>query len=147
MILVKFKKFISFVILLIFSIILLQNISHAEWITKKSTFFGFRNNDSDWDIKNPRIVIGDSAVHGECVHFEDTLPARLSKDTKSTVLNLGMSGNDPSHYLTYGNLFIPKLKPTDVYLVIHSNDNRILRTSIIENAYVNDRKELFDSKL
>ena len=36
MILVKFKKFISFIILLIFSIILVQNISHAEWITKKS---------------------------------------------------------------------------------------------------------------
>jgi len=36
MILVKFKKFISFTILLLFSFILLQNISHAEWITKKS---------------------------------------------------------------------------------------------------------------
>ena len=36
MIFVKFKKFISFSILLIFSIILVQNNSHAEWITKKS---------------------------------------------------------------------------------------------------------------
>ena len=36
MILVKFKKIISFIVLLIFSIIFVQNISHAEWITKKS---------------------------------------------------------------------------------------------------------------
>ena len=36
MILAKFKKIISFIVLLIFSIIFLQNISHAEWITKKS---------------------------------------------------------------------------------------------------------------
>ena len=36
MILAKFKKIISFIVLLIFSIIFVQNISHAEWITKKS---------------------------------------------------------------------------------------------------------------
>ena len=112
-------------------------------IKYKSDRFGFRNNDRDWDVKNPRLVIGDSAVHGECVNFDKTLPSLLSKKTNSTVLNLGISGNYPSHYLTYGELFIPKLKPTHVYVVFHSNDNRLIRASMLEKFYVHDEKQLF----
>lgn len=105
--------------------------------------FGFRNNDAVWDKKNLKLMIGDSFVHGACVSDEHTLPQQLSIKLKEQVLNLGISGNNPGHYMTYGKLFIPKLKPTEVFLVFYPNDNGFHQTSEIEKKYIIEKKKLF----
>ena len=115
-------------------------------IRYKSDRFGFRNDDSLWDKPSLKLMIGDSFVNGACVDGDSTLPVKLSKQLKSTVLNLGMSGSNPSHYFTYGNLFIPKLKPTEVFLVFYANDNGFFKTSEIEKKYIIEQKRLFSIK-
>ena len=105
--------------------------------------FGFRNDDLIWEKTNLKIMIGDSFVHGACVSNNDTLPKQLSIALNQQVLNLGMSGNHPGHYLTYGKLFIPKLKPTEVFLVFYANDNGFHQKSEIENKYIIEEKKLF----
>jgi hypothetical protein len=111
----------------------------------RSDRFGFRNEDSYWEKHHLKLMIGDSYVHGACVTNDSTLPVQLSEQLNSTVLNLGMGGNNPSHYITYGNLFISKLKPTDVYLIFYPNDNLVASPSAMERAYVTEQKKLFST--
>jgi hypothetical protein len=106
--------------------------------------FGFRNDDKNWDQKKKLIVIGDSYVHGACVLSENTLVKQLSKINNNVVLNLGYGGNTPSHYRVYGELFIPKLLPSKVFLVFYANDNN-RGTSVLEKIYLNQKKKLFSS--
>ena len=105
--------------------------------------FGFRNEDNLWTSKSVDIVIGDSFVHGGCVSDFETLPYQLSKLTNFPTLNLGIGGNDPTHYLAYSKIFIPKLTPTRVFLVFYANDYGPTSTSAIEEAYVNEGKTIF----
>tara|TARA_B110000027_G_scaffold134257_1_gene166083 strand:- start:9603 stop:10736 length:1134 start_codon:yes stop_codon:yes gene_type:complete len=114
-------------------------------IRYSSDRFGFRNKDESWDKKNPIIIIGDSFVQGACVASNQTLPAYLEKNTNRAVINLGMSANHPGHYLAYGELFIPKIKPTHVYLVFYTNDNAAVEKSVLEKAYLKGNKKLFSS--
>ncbi len=112
-------------------------------IKYKSDRFGFRNDDNLWE-KNPRrLMIGDSFVHGACVPEGSTLPEKLSLILGENVLNLGMSGSEPSHYLTFANLFIPFLNPTVVYLNFYPNDNGVNNISSIEQKYVVEKKPIF----
>ena len=115
-------------------------------IKYRSDRFGFRNNNEDWDIATKRIMIGDSFVHGACVSSDQTLPAILEKSINGIVLNLGIGSNNPSHYLTYSELFIPKIRPSHVYLVFYANDNGIKSRSIIEKVYVSEKRELFSNE-
>lgn len=109
----------------------------------QSDRFGFRNIDTMWDNNPQAIMIGDSFVHGACVSDEETLPKKLSTEINSNVMNLGIGGNSPSHYVTYAHLFIPKLKPQTVYLNFYPNDNGVNRKSSIEREYVDLNKEIF----
>ena len=109
----------------------------------QSDRFGFRNIDTIWDNNPQAIMIGDSFVHGACVSDEETLPKKLSNEINSNVMNLGMGGNDPSHYVTYAYLFIPRLKPQTVYLNFYSNDNGVRLKSSIERKYVDLNQEIF----
>jgi len=111
----------------------------------RSDRFGFRNEDSLWEKTNLKLMIGDSAVQGACVPNDSTLPMRLSAELNSPVLNLGSASNNPSHYLTYGNLFIPKLEPTEVYLVFVPNDNGVVTRNFIKQKYILERQQLFSS--
>ena len=107
--------------------------------------FGFRNEDSIWDETSLNIMIGDSYVHGACVEDKSTLPYQLSEMIEESVINMGMSGNSPSHYLTYATLFIPKLEPRFVYLVFYANDNGLMNKSAIERKYILEREQLFSN--
>ena len=109
----------------------------------QSDRFGFRNIDTVWDNNPQAIMIGDSFVHGACVSDEETLPKKLSNEINSHVLNLGIGGNGPSHYVTYAYLFIPRLKPKTVYLNFYPNDNGLSQKSIIERKYVELNQEIF----
>jgi len=106
--------------------------------------FGFRNKDESWNEKNPILLIGDSFVHGACVHDNDTLTANLEKNTKKTVLSVGMSANHPGHYMVYSELFIPKVYPSYVYLVFYANDNVWVEQSALEKAYLKENKKIFN---
>jgi len=112
-------------------------------IKYRSDRFGFRNNDEDWDRPNKKIMIGDSFVHGACVTSRHTLTKNIEKNTNEVILNLGIGGNNPSDYLTYGELFIPKVMPSDVYLVFYPNDNGLKNPSILEQVYVDEGRKLF----
>lgn len=112
-------------------------------IRYQSDRFGFRNKDTIWN-NNPKVImIGDSFVHGACVSDEETLPQKLSNEINSNVVNLGISGNGPSHYFTYAYLFIPRLKPKTVYLNFYPNDNGVRLKSSIERKYVDLNYEIF----
>ena len=115
-------------------------------IKYKSDRFGFRNKDSLWDENPKNIMIGDSFVHGACVTNENTLPNNLSELLKSNIINLGMGGNNPSHYLTYAHLFIPKIKPNIVYLNFYPNDYMSISKSAIERKYVDEKIKIFSQK-
>ncbi|WP_424981665.1 hypothetical protein [Maritalea sp. S77] len=113
-------------------------------IKYRSDRFGFRNEDSLWDKEPRKIMIGDSFVHGACVPDESTIPYLLSKELNETVMNLGIGGNDPSHYYAYAKLFVPLVKPTELYVVFYANDKGIEDKSAVEYAYVEEDKKIFD---
>ena len=114
-------------------------------IRYQSDRFGFRNKDTIWN-NNPKVImIGDSFVHGACVSDEETLPQKLSNEINSNVVNLGISGNGPSHYFTYAYLFIPRLKPKTVYLNFYPYDNGVRLKSSIERKYVDLNYEIFEN--
>lgn len=62
----------------------------------ESDRFGFNNNDKVWDKNSIEyLLIGDSFTHGACVNREGNISSNLELLSKSTVLNLGFSGNGP----------------------------------------------------
>jgi hypothetical protein len=115
-------------------------------VTYLSDRFGFRNVDSKWDEKIDAFFIGDSFVHGACVSNPNTLPSQFEQQTGLTALNLGIGGNNPSHYVTYSELFIPKLQPKNVFLVFYPNDFGLQREAAIKEAYLDEKKDLFDTR-
>ena len=115
-------------------------------IKYRSDRFGFRNNDEDWDVATKSLMIGDSFVHGACVDTDQTLPAIIGKTINGVVLNLGIGSNNPSHYLTYSELFIPKIRPSHVYLVFYANDNGIKSQSVIEKVYISGKRQIFSNE-
>jgi hypothetical protein len=111
-------------------------------ITYKSDRFGFRNNDSKWDKDVDVLFIGDSFVQGGCVDYESTIPQLFEQHTGCNTLSLSSDGNNPSHYKTYANLFIPQAKPKAVFMVFYPND-KDPRDSIIHDIYVKKGKPYF----
>ena len=107
--------------------------------------FGLRNPDESWDnaINNDLVIfIGDSFTHGACI--ENDYPSIIRKSTSNTVLNLGMSGNDPYSFMaTIKNLVSPLL-----------NINKGAKRTVVLQIYPNDhipidsinRKEVYSSK-
>ena len=62
--------------------------------TYKSDRYGFNNNNNLWDKKIiDYVLIGDSFVHGACVHNQDNLSNQIMNISKKNSLNLGMAGN------------------------------------------------------
>lgn len=115
----------------------------AGLVTYVSDRFGFRNSDELWDAHLDAIMIGDSFVHGACVSDDEVLSVQVSRFGSRSVLNLGMSDNNPSHYITYLHLFVPRLHPQTVYLVFYANDNGVRAKSRIETHYIDERQQFF----
>lgn len=111
-------------------------------VTYKSDRFGFRNQDSKWDKEVEVLFIGDSFVQGGCVDDESTIPQLFEYKTGCNTLGLGIDGNNPSHYATYANLFIPQARPKTVFMVFYPND-KDQRDSIIHDIYVKEGKPYF----
>jgi len=109
----------------------------------KSDRFGFRNNDEIWDFDSHNLFIGDSFVHGACVHEQNTLTSIYSKLSGQPTINLGIGGNNASHYITYSHMFIPKLKPKKVFMFFYVNDFVNLPKSLIEKNYLDNRNLFF----
>lgn len=85
--------------------------------------FGFRNPDAIWNERDTLdlVLIGDSFVHGACVPTKASIAGRLSQDM--TVLNLGIGGNSPVHYVATAKTFLPHVTTKAVALVFYANDN------------------------
>lgn len=90
-------------------------------ITYESDRFGFRNPNRNWDQSVTYVLIGDSFTQGACVPDETTITGILGKS--STVLNLGVSGDNPIHYAATARQFIPLIKPAFAVMVFYANDN------------------------
>lgn len=105
--------------------------------------FGFRNDDESWDKRIKTIFIGDSFTHGACVDNSNTISNKYQEFSKKNSVNLGFSGNNSSHYLTYAKLFIPKIKPDEVFLVFYANDFKEDKKSIIEKVYIDNNADFF----
>ena len=105
--------------------------------------FGFRNDDNKWEKPIEAVFIGDSFVHGACVKNSSTIPSVYEALSLSNTVNLGMASSNPSHYLTFAHLFIPKALPKKVFLVFYPNDNATKNKSAIEMAFVDEGVEFF----
>lgn len=116
-------------------------------VTYLSDRYGFRNDDSVWDEPVDWLLIGDSFVHGFCVHNGSTISDYVSKGDKGrSVINVGMGGNDAIHHAIMANTFIPAVKPSKVAIIFYPNDfvkNRFLAyeelylKSDFQNPYLN----------
>lgn len=111
-------------------------------VTYKADRFGFRNRDSKWDKDIDVLFIGDSFVQGGCVDEKSMIPKLFEDKTGYNTLGLGIDGNNPSHYATYANLFIPQAKPNFVFMVFYPND-KDQRNSIIHEIYVEKETPYF----
>ena len=60
--------------------------------------FGLRNEDENWEKDIDTIFIGDSAVHGACVHNHEVISSYYTEITGKTSLNLGTAASNPKHY-------------------------------------------------
>tara|TARA_B100000989_G_scaffold298696_1_gene289228 strand:- start:1881 stop:3104 length:1224 start_codon:yes stop_codon:yes gene_type:complete len=93
--------------------------------------FGFRNNDENWDKifkEYSTLFIGDSFIHGYCVHSNNTIPKTYEKLSGKLTFNLGMGNNNPYNYIaTIKYLIEPLIKNgamiNEVYLIFYTNDN------------------------
>ena len=75
---------------------------------------GFHNPQGIWGQERIDIVtIGDSFVHGVCVHSEEN-PTALIRNVYPNTLNLGSAGTGPLTHLAIIKEYLPELKPRRV---------------------------------
>lgn len=107
--------------------------------TYKSDRYGFNNPDSEWDSnKIDYLLIGDSFVHGACVNRNNDIASVIRKNTKSNVLNLGISGSGLYDY--YAILREYKHKNTTKILLFYFEGNDL--GDFLDNNYKNINNQL-----
>jgi hypothetical protein len=81
---------------------------------------GFRNptTSESADI----VILGDSIVYGHGVEEEDTIAARLRARVQVPVVNLGVTGASPVHYVAFTRNYALRLRPKAVVVVVFAND-------------------------
>ena len=117
--------------------------------TYKSDRYGFNNNDYLWDEKIiDYVLIGDSFVHGACVHNKDNLSNQIMRISKKNSLNLGMGGNSVLINFATIKEYVKKNKVKNVLLFFtEDNDleglkneaeNKILKKYLIDKNFRQD---------
>ncbi len=94
-------------------------------ITFKSDRFGFRNLDKIWDEEIDTVLIGDSAAEGECVQQNKTISGILNKENIKTIV-LANGGYSAIHYAFVAKIFLEHIKPKNVIILFHENDNHLI---------------------
>jgi lysophospholipase L1-like esterase len=129
--------------------------------TYKSDRYGFNNSDYLWDEKIiDYVLIGDSFVHGACVHNKDNLSNQIMRISKKNSLNLGMGGNSVLINFATIKEYVKKNKVKNVLLFFtEDNDleglkneaeNEILKKYLIEKNFsqdLNKKQKQLDSLL
>ena len=98
--------------------------------------FGF-NNDNDFYQKNNKImIVGDSMVHGQCVHPGDDIAGYL-RSKGFNAFSFGISSNGPLVELATIREYAKYLKPKIILWFYHPNDfydlHREIKTPILKN--------------
>ena len=120
--------------------------------TYKSDRYGFNNKNNLWDEKIiDYVLIGDSFVHGACVHNQDNLSNQIMKISKKNSLNLGMAGNSVLINFATIKEYVKKDKVKNVlFFFTEDNDleglkneaeNKILKKYLIEKFFYQDLKK------
>jgi hypothetical protein len=124
----------------------------------QSDRYGFNNPDEIWDKKEiDYVLIGDSAVHGACVNYSDTLAGNLSRISNGNVLNLGMGGSGTLIEYAILREYLPK-NIKRVLLFYYDFDlgnydefkSKILLNYFKDNSYsrnLKDKQNQIDAKL
>ena len=87
--------------------------------------FGFRNPDHLWDEEINSVIIGDSFVEGMCVNYQDTLSGIFNKNQIKTI-SLANGGNSAIYYASLAKIYLNQIKPKNVFLMFHDNDNSLV---------------------
>ena len=86
----------------------------------RSDAYGWRNPQT-WDSAEV-VLLGDSMIYGHGVEENQTLAHFLRESTGVRVVNMGMVGGSPVHYLAYLNNFALPLDPKVVVVFTFGND-------------------------
>ena len=97
------------------------------------------------------MLIGDSFVHGACVHNQDNLSNQIMKISKKNSLNLGMAGNSVlinfatiKEYVKKGkvkNVLLFFTEDNDLEGLKNEAENKILKKYLIEKSFYQDLKK------
>ena len=114
-------------------------------IKYKSDRFGFRNEDKKWDLLNNEnktkiMFVGDSFIHGACVHEKDVISTKLQSFDKEKLItfNLGMAGNNSLMNAYTIKTFLKKIKPRYLIIGIHPNDREEFSTDKYFSHQINN---------
>ena len=95
----------------------------------------FRNPDFLWDEVVNTVIIGDSFVEGQCVDYENSIGGVFNKNNIKTI-NLASGGNSSIYYAALSKIYLNVLKPKNVILIFHENDNSLVEsTELITQFY------------
>ena len=104
-------------------------------IKYKSDRFGFRNEDKNWELLNNEnktkiMFVGDSFIHGACVHEKDVISSKVQSFDKEKLItfNLGMAGNNSVMNAYAIKVFLNKIKPKYLIIGVHPNDREEFST-------------------
>lgn len=119
----------------------------------RSDAYGWRNPET-WDTADI-VLLGDSMIYGHGVEEDETAAAFLRGLTGSRVVNMGITGGSPVHYLAYVRNFALPLEPEVIVVFTFGNDlwdirdtrpmskiRRFVRTGRGREAKVLPRSEL-----
>jgi hypothetical protein len=92
----------------------------------KTDRFGFRNEDRIWESRDVEtVVIGDSFTDGQCVQEQFSFVGILN-DKGIKTLRLSQGGYSSIHYAFLTKIFVPSIKPKNLVIVFHENDNDVI---------------------
>lgn len=92
----------------------------------RSDAYGWRNPQT-WNSAEV-VLIGDSMIYGHGVEASQTLAHFLRESSGARVVNMGIVGGSPVHYLAYLNNFALPLEPRVVVVFTFSNDLNDIRS-------------------
>ncbi len=88
--------------------------------TFESDKYGFWNPNKVYDKKIDIMIIGDSISANGCLQEEKSFIGMLRKDYN--VMNLSIGSNDPIHYASLAQTFIPHFNPKIVLVIFNRGD-------------------------
>jgi hypothetical protein len=99
----------------------------GEYSIYKTDRYGFNNPDLEWEKEVDFLFIGDSFVHGACVHSDNSIPSVVRDITKKHTINLGTGGNGPLLELATLREYGKSLNPKRVIWVYYEGNDLLIK--------------------